>query len=177
LAGPVNFEVKALNNTVMPAEDRAAKVAFQRDVAQLEADFGTTQSMLSEINEKLRYMRAAVARSEKPMEIFSNRIIQIETEVKEINKALYGDSVKRRLDIDQPQSLAGYTGYLSYEQKYTTSTPTKTHRDVYQIVKAGLAPVKRQVEALYNQKVKQLEKDLASAGAGYTPGRGLKQKQ
>jgi len=177
LTGPVNFQVKALNNTVMPATDREAKVAFQRDVAQLEADLSTTQSMLSEINEKLRYMKVAVKRSEKPMADLTKRILQIEDEIRSISKELYGDNVKRRLDIDQPQSLAGYTGYLSYEQKYTTSPPTKTHRDVYQIVNSGLPAVKQKVAVLYNQKVKQLEKDLVAAGAGYTPGRGLKQKQ
>ncbi len=176
LTQPVPFEVRALNNTVMPATDREAKAAFQRDVSQLEADFGTTQSMVSEINEKLKYMKVAIKRSEKPMADFSKRILAIEKEVRDINMALYGDNVKRQLDIDQPQSLAGYIGNISYEQRYTTSPPTKTHKDVYALAKAELMPVKQRVESLYNEEVKQLEKDLVAAGAGYTPGRGHEQK-
>ena len=41
---PVSFEVKALNNVEMPAEDRNEKVAFQKAVAQLQADFEITQN-------------------------------------------------------------------------------------------------------------------------------------
>lgn len=176
LSKPETFEIKALNNTVIPTNDREAKVAFQRDIAQLEADFGTTQSLISEINEKLKFMKAAIKRSEKPMADFNARILQIEEQIREINKGLYGDGVKRRLDIDQPQNLASYVGYLSYEQKYTTSPPTQTHKDVYQLAKAELNPLKQQATVLYNTKVKNLEEDLVNAGAGYTPGRGHKQK-
>ena len=176
LTQAVSFEVKALNNTVMPAQDRAAKAAFQRDISQLEADFGTTQSMLSEINEKMKYMKAAIKRSEKPMANFSQRILKIEEEVRDISKSLYGDGIKRQLDLDQPQSLANYVGYLSYEQKYTTSPPTQTHKRVYSMAKADLMPIKQKTENLYNQDVKQLEKDLVVSGAGYTPGRGLKEQ-
>lgn len=107
---------------------------------------------------------------------FNARILQIEEQIREINKGLYGDGVKRRLDIDQPQNLASYVGYLSYEQKYTTSPPTQTHKDVYQLAKAELNPLKQQATVLYNTKVKNLEEDLVNAGAGYTPGRGHKQK-
>ena len=42
LVAPVSFMIKALENTVLPAKDRAEKVAFQKQVAQLEADYGNT---------------------------------------------------------------------------------------------------------------------------------------
>lgn len=174
--GPVNFEVKALNNSVMPAKDRDAKVTFQRDVAQLEADLGTTQNMMGEINEKLRYIKVAIKRSEKPLANFSKRVIAIEQQLKDINEALYGDPIKRQLDMDQPQSVAGYIWSVGWEQKYTTSAPTQTHKDAYQIGKEGLAPLKTKVETLYNVTVKNLEQDLVAAGAGYTAGRGSKPK-
>jgi len=176
LEGPVNFEVKALMNSVMPAEDRDAKVDFQRAVAQLVADYGTTQSMMYEINEKLRYMKVAIKRSEKPLADLSKRLIAIEKQMKTFSETLYGDPVKRRLDMDQPRSIAGYIGSVGWEQKYTTSAPTKTHRDAYQIASEGLTPLKKQVETLYNVTLKNLEKDLVASGAGYTPGRGAKPK-
>lgn len=174
LTAPATFHVKALNNTVMPAENRNAKVAFQKDVAQLEADLGTSQSMLNEMNEKLKYMKAAIKRSEQPLSELSKKVILIEDKLKAINTSLFGDPVKTRLDIDQPQSPANYIGILSYEQKYTTSSPTKTHMDTYAIAKAALDPLKKQIETIYNADIKQLEDALLKAGAGYTPGRGFK---
>jgi len=72
--------------------------------------------------------------------------------------------------------VAGYIGSVGWEQKYSTSPPTKTHRDAYGIASEGLAPLKKQVQTIYNVTLKQLEKDLVSAGAGYTPGRGYRPK-
>ena len=85
LVDPTSFNVKGLDNTVLPAEDRAVKVAFQKEVAQLEANFGNTQNMISEINEKLKYMKAAIERSEQPFDVFSNAVLAIENKIKAIN--------------------------------------------------------------------------------------------
>ena len=38
LVSPTSFTVKALDNTVMPAEDRSSKVAFQRKVSILQGE-------------------------------------------------------------------------------------------------------------------------------------------
>jgi hypothetical protein len=65
---------------------------------------------------------------------------------------------------------------MSYEQKYTTSTPTKTHKESYAIARAQLDNLKKQVENIYNIDVKQLEDKLVKSGAGYTPGRGNESK-
>jgi hypothetical protein len=80
--------------------------------------------------------------------------------------------VKTKLDIRQPQSPAARIGKISYEQKYSTSTPTQTHRDSYAIAKAEITGLKQNVEAIYNIDVKQLEEKLVKSGAPYTPGRG-----
>ena len=174
LVSPVSFNVVALNNTVMPAENRAAKVAFQQEVMQLEADFGACQTIISETNEKLKYIKAAIKRSEQPYDAFAKSIVAIEDKLKVINVELYGDSVKRRLDLDQPQTPANRIGNISYEQKYSTSAPTKTHRDSYAIAKRQIDGIKKRVEAIFNIDIKQLEDQLIKSGAPYTPGRGYK---
>ena len=65
---------------------------------------------------------------------------------------------------------------MSYEQKYTTSSPTKTHLDSYAIAKREIDAIKKRVEALYNVNMKMLEEKLYKAGAGYTPNRGFENK-
>ena len=174
LVGPKSFNVVALNNTVMPAEDRAAKVAFQKQVSLLEANLGTCQSMISEINEKIKYMKSAIVRAELPYETFVQSINKIEEQINDISVELYGDNLKSVLDIDQPPSPANRIGTISYEQKYTTSSPTKTHLDTYKIAKEELDAIKMKVEKIYNSEIKQLEDKLLKSGVPYTPGRGYK---
>lgn len=176
LVSPVSFSVKALNNTVMPASDRASKVAFQKQVMQLEANLGACQNIIRETNTKLQYIKAAIIRSEQPFGEFSKSVSAIENKLKAIQTELNGDSVKSKLDISQPQSPVNRIGTISYEQKYSTAAPTQTHQNSYAIAKRQIEAIKKKVEAIFNIDIKQLEDQLSASGAAYTPGRGQENK-
>jgi hypothetical protein len=89
---------------------------------------------------------------------------------------LYGDPIKNQLDIRQPQNPATRIGVMSWEQKYSTSAPTQTHKNSYAIARAEITVLKQKVETIYNVDVKQLEDKLSNSGAPYTPGRGSENK-
>ncbi len=172
LVNPVSFNVKGLDNTEMPADDRAAKVAFQKQVSKLDSDIQACQSMIDESEKKLKYIKLAIKRSELPIEIFSIDVLAIEKKLNDISVLLYGDP----LDIRQPQNPATRIGVMSWEQKYSTSAPTQTHKNSYTIAKAEITVLKQKVETIYNVDVKQLEEKLSKSGAPYTPGRGSENK-
>jgi photosystem II stability/assembly factor-like uncharacterized protein len=172
LADPVTFSVKSLANTTLPATDRASKVAFQKDMAALEAKAEICMSLIGDINNKLKYIKQAAIRSEQPLGTFSKDVIDIETAVKNITIALAGDPLKTKLDISQLQSPINRIGNINGEQKYSTSKPTQTHIDSYTIAKKEIDAEKEKLEILYNVSLKQLEDKLIKAGAPYTPGRG-----
>ena len=177
VAGPESFEVKAIDNTVMPAENRSAKVAFQKDLAAVSAQARICDELLADTRNKLKYIKKALERAELPIGDFSKTVAAIEAEARDINRTLYGDPYKRRLDIDQAQNPMFRLGVISYEQKYSTATPTKTHRDSYLIAKRQIEAAKTQLETLYNVKLKELEESLISSGVPYTPGRGSEFKE
>jgi len=173
LVSPVPFNVKALQNTTMPAENREAKVAFQRDMNALDAEAEICQKLIGDMNTKLKYIKEAVNRSELPLGQLSKEVLDVEDKLKDLRVAMYGDPVKTLLDIDQPISPMNRLGIIVSEQKYSTSTPTQTHRDSYSIAKSEIAVIKQKLEMLYNVVIKQLEEQLVKAGAPYTPGRGM----
>jgi predicted nucleic acid-binding Zn-ribbon protein len=160
----------------MPAEDRAEKVAFQRQVMQLSADLQACRKIMEESSNKLKHIKEAIKRSELPYESLSKEVLVIESKLKDARVSLYGDPVKRRLDISQVQNPASRIGKINYQQKYSTSAPTKTHRDSYSIAKEQITEIKKDIEAIYNVDIKQLEKKLFESGAPYTPGRGYENK-
>ncbi len=170
LVSPVSFEVKALDNTVMPADNRADKVAFQNQIAELEAEMEVSMILLDDMNGKIKYIKEAIKLSKLPMEDLTKSTLEIESKIKDLNTQLYGDGLKSRLDIDQEPSAVNRLFTIGYEQKYSTSSPTKTHRDSYAIAKKDFQPIKQQVEKLMAE-MKQLEDQLIVAGAPYTPGR------
>ncbi len=174
LTAPVSFVVKALNNVEMPAKDRLEKVAFQKQLAKLQADMGITRNLLSDSRNKIRYIKVAIKQAEQPLGSLLAEVKEIEEQLEKMQLELYGDPIKRRLDIDQPLSPASRLGSIGYEQKYSTATPTNTHRESYAIAKEQITVVKRIAEKVYNEDLKALEKKLINLGAPYTPGRGYK---
>ena len=156
----------------MPAENRAEKVAFQKALAKLQADMGIAQRLMSESRNKLRHIKAAIKRSEQPLGSLAADVKAIEDQLSEVQLAMYGDSVKRRLDMDQPPSPASRLGSIGWEQKYSTATPTKTHRDSYAIAKDEVTAIKANMERIFNNDLRVLEQKLIDSGAPYTPGRG-----
>tara|TARA_Y100000385_G_C13107846_1_gene649512 strand:- start:1358 stop:4618 length:3261 start_codon:yes stop_codon:yes gene_type:complete len=176
LVDPVSFSVKTLNNTVLPASDREAKVSFQRDVAALSAEMQSTRRMLSEINDKVKFIKEAIKLAETPMDEMSEAVVRLETKLRDANVMMNGDRIKRRLDMDQKPTPFWRLGGLNYEQKYSTSAPTKTHLDSYAIAKEEFGPIQIFVKEIYKVDVVEIEQMLEAVGAPYTPGRVVKQK-
>ncbi len=172
IAGPVSFEVKRLNNTVLPARDLAAKTEFQRSAEELSRVLSTATGKLSEFSTELRYIQEAVKRVDQPMGNLLQEVSVLEDEVSAVRQDIYGDPVARRLDIDTPPSVSSRISGLAYEQANSTAPPTKTHRDNYTIAKEELGPILDKVKAIGN-RLGRLQAKLEEMGAPYTPGRSL----
>lgn len=173
---PVTFNVLPLNNTIMPAMNKASKIAFQKEVQILSADIQAAAQMMSEMNNKVRHMKEAIKIAETPIEELMTPLRALEKSLKEVNLALNGDRLKRRLDIDEPPTPRRRIGAISYEQKNSTAAPTKTHMDSYKIAKEEFAPIQEMVKRLYTEDVVKLEEMLKAVGAPYTPGRVLEEE-
>ena len=174
LDGPVSFEVKALDNTTMPALDRDAKVAFQKAVSELNRTISGAQNQISEMNNKLRHMKEAIKRAETPMPGLWTDAKDLELKLKAVSRKLNGDPVANRLDIDTPPTPATRIGWIMYEQYYSTAAPTKTHQDSYAVAKEEFAPILAEIKALGDNELKALERKLEAVKAPYTPGRDVR---
>ncbi|NNE29399.1 MAG: glycosyl hydrolase [Saprospiraceae bacterium] len=173
---PVEFDVVPLKNTVMPASDRQAKVAFQRDVAELSREIETTQRTMGEVSSKVKHIKKAIQMSEVSGEDLMTAALELESSLRALRISLNGDRIKNRLDIDQPPGPASRIGSINYEQKYSTSAPTKTHRDSYGIAKEEFVPIKDELERLIQNQLVPLENKLDEIQAPFTPGRALREK-
>ena len=171
LAGPMRFEVKALQNTVLPAVDREAKVAFQQNVAELARVVQGASSRLQEANSQLRYMKEALMRAEVEPSSLLSEWMALDKKVASLQEQLSGDPIKRRLDIDQPPSIMSRVFGLVYEQSYSTASPTETHKQSYAIAREEFKPVLEAINAFVDKDMEVFKTKLEAAGAPYTPGR------
>ncbi len=171
LDGPYPFQIKPLDNSSMPDRDRKAKEAFQQEVAELSNALGGAQRTLSDLNNQIRYIREAMNRMKAPMGDALKDVTRIEEQLRDIRLKLFGDPVARTLDQDTSVSIAGRVGFLSYSQYYSTASPSKGHRNSFEIAKEEFGPILQEIRNLADETLPQLQQKLEKAGAPFTPGR------
>ena len=66
------------------AKNRAEKVAFQKELAKLQADMSITSKLMSDANNKIRYIKVAIRKAEQPLETVLEEVTAIEKQLKQL---------------------------------------------------------------------------------------------
>jgi hypothetical protein len=170
---PVEFTVKPLNNATLPAEDRAALVAFQMEAQELNRALNAVSSAVRELDTLATHFRVAlksVNDAEAGARIFS-RVRALEKELGEIQILLNGDSILSRVDRDAEPGLLSRVRTASRDNWRSTSAPTQTQRDALAMVEEAYPAILERVRKLVEVDAGAIEKMLEDVGAPYTPGR------
>ncbi len=169
LDGPVDFELVPLNNTVLPAADRAELVAFQSAVNELSGRVSATNQRMRELSNQMRHMKEAIILAPANQSEMSALFEQLESSTYELRSRLLGDGVANRLDIEGPPSVANRVGFLVYEQSNSTSEPTSTHRSSFAIASEEFEEIEEEFNQLLDNTYTALQNKLKESGAPYTP--------
>ncbi len=173
LAGPETFNAKVLNNTTLPAPDRAALVAFQQEVSVVARKALGAERYAEELSEKLTSMLQAVHQTPEASPELSNEILMAVKETDDILFKLHGTQPKASREEVPPAQvpLMERLSNVIWSHYASTSAPTSTHRRSLSILQEEFPPVVKQLKALGEVKVKALEERMEQAGVPYTTGR------
>ncbi len=171
LTEPVTFEVVTLANVSLPAEDRTELVAFQKKVREISRAVTASTRVLGEISEKIDHYKAALKSLTAPDADLISDINTLETKVKVLEVKFNGDRTMRRADKDAVPGISTRIRSIAYEQSRSTSAPTQTQRDAYEIVAEEFAPVLAELKKIVEEDIEKIEKKLEGLGAPYTAGR------
>lgn len=171
LTEPVTFDVVTLANVSLPAKDRAELVAFQKKVRELSRAVTASTRILGEISEKIALYRAALKSVAVPDADLNSDIGSLEEKVKALQIVFYGDRTLQRADKDAVPGISTRIRSIAYEQSRSTSAPTQTQRDAYEIAAEAFEPALAELKTIVSVDVARIEKKLEGLGAPYTPGR------
>ena len=171
LTEPVSFDVVTLGNTTLPAKDRKELAAFQKKVRELNRAVGAASQVLNDLRTRATHYRAALKSLAGPdAELFAD-IKSLEGKIQVLRNKLGGDRLYRRVDQDTVPGLASRIRGIMSDQRLSTSAPTKTHRNAYEIVADEFSPILEALKKIIDEDVASIEKKLEDVGAPYTPGR------
>jgi len=171
LTDPVVLKAKPLGNTSLPAEDKEALVEFQGKVRKLSQSVNAASSILRDLGTRITHYKVALKSVTVPHKELFSQITDLEKKLAEFQRQMFGDRTLSQLDLDTEPAIARRINSVIYEQWGSTSAPTQTQKDSYQIVLDEFAPIYQALKKIIEEDIKNIEKKLDEAGAPYTPGR------
>ncbi len=171
LAGPIPFNVTTLDLATLPAEDRTALLAFQKEVAGLQRLVLGAVEASRETERRLDAIVKALKETPAAAPELTDRAVKLRQRLEDINLPLRGDRVGDRRNYPTPPSISGRLQSVVSAFWSNTSAPTGTARESYRIASEQFAAVHAQLKQLVEVDLHDLEKAMDRAGSPWTPGR------
>ncbi|NWF88484.1 MAG: glycosyl hydrolase [Ignavibacteriaceae bacterium] len=164
------FICKQLNIVSLPADDKVALNSFNKKVAELTRAITGLDAYRKELVNKLSYMKKAVIESaEVPAETYQT-ILNIELDLKSVDRKLNGDQLRARYESAAPTSVKERVELITGALWSTTAAPTTTFIKSYEAAAEKFDEIKTSIKTI-DDSIKQVEMTLERFNAPYTPGR------
>jgi hypothetical protein len=165
-----SFTVKSLNASSLPATDKKALDAFAKKVAELRRATGAADSYKGELANKLKFIKAAIVSSSASLPGLTDQVYAIDKRMNDAEIKLNGDASLAKREFETPPSINGRIGQIEYSVWYSTSAPTKTAMQSYDVAAKQFAVVLAELKAI-DTEIKKVEATLEQNKVPYTPGR------
>jgi hypothetical protein len=172
LAGPVEFTIKVLNNTTLPATDRGELVAFQDKVSLLVDAVNGAEKFANELMERTQYVKQTIQNTPGAPFTLMGEADKVEKQLHAILWSLNGQPAKASDEENwpAPPPVKLRLGAILEASYGNTSTPTQTQRDQYALLEVEFPPILDQLREIAEKDLKTLEDELVKLGAPWTPG-------
>ncbi|MBE0654760.1 MAG: glycosyl hydrolase [Bacteroidales bacterium] len=172
LAGPVEFDAKVLNNTTLGASDRAALVAFQKQVTDLAKAMDGAERYLNELKGNIVQIRQAIHNTPSSTFALAQKAKAMSETIDDILFTFNGTpAVASQEEVPPEQvSLSERLGIIANSMWQSTSSPTQTAISNYGILTEEFPAVLTRIKSARTE-MSELGKMLDEAGVIWTPGR------
>ena len=173
LSGPADFNVVVLNNTTLPAENRAELAAFQKKGAELVRTVMGAQRFANELANKVETIRQTINNSPGATFDMMKKANAIAKDLDEIQFKFSGPPVAASAEETPPRevTLTGRLRTMIGSQMRSTSNVTEKQKVAYGVLYEEIQPILQQLKKISEVDIKGLEAELENADAPWTPGR------
>ncbi|MFQ5738526.1 MAG: glycosyl hydrolase [Acidobacteriota bacterium] len=171
LSTPQSIATEALDAATLPAPDRAALLAFQRQTAGLQRAVLGAVRAAREAATQMKYIKKSILEAPQAGLELRERARLLEIRLKDFQMELSGDPVRGRYNAPRKPSIVGRVQRIVSGHWASTSAPTTTQRHSYQAAADAFAPLLERLRTLIETDLSQLGRDLEKAGVPWSPGR------
>jgi photosystem II stability/assembly factor-like uncharacterized protein len=160
------FTVKPIP-TINKEIDFAKHADYRKNTTELYRKVNIESRKLQEVNNKIKYMKAALMQVSDASPSLFEQLNIIENELRDMQIALQGDNTRGSKDEASLPSVMSRVWQSQNEG--TTQGPTSTNKRSFELAKADFAKYTLKTKGFFS-KVSAYEEMLYKAGAPYTPG-------
>ncbi|MHC4944312.1 MAG: WD40/YVTN/BNR-like repeat-containing protein [Planctomycetota bacterium] len=166
------FEAVPLQLATLPAEDRAAMLAFQQKTARLQRAVLGASRVVQQTFDHLKLIKTAIDITPGADHALALKARELETRLKDLKIELTGDDTKeRRMHPTPPAIQDRVQRIVSGHWNSSTSAPTNTQRRNYGVAADAFEILLENLRIIVEEDLAGLEEALDAAGAPWTPGR------
>jgi len=171
IGGPETFEAKVLQNTTLPAEDRAALVAFQKEFWEFNRSVEGTLNSARELKAKIDILIYAIKQTPEAPNTLIDSALRIKTETDDILQHLFQDKTKAERNEPTYPTVYDRLNEIASGLWQSSAAPTQTQINNLKIASEEFEPLLARVKTLLEVDLKNLEAEMEKYGAPWTPGR------
>jgi len=169
LTAPQPFVVESLALASLPEQDKAGLLAFQKKTGDLQRAMMGAGAAAEDALKNLKYVKKALLETPKADPKLAEAARAIERRIQDEITALFGDRTKgMRSEPAEPSLMERVTAQLD-----ATGPITATARRQYEVAADGFEKLLEEMRQTIEVDLKKLQQDLETAGAPWTPGRGV----
>jgi len=172
MAGPVEFEAVALNNTSLPAQDKVALDAFYKKVMDLWRVTSGTEKYFSILEKRTAYVQQALQQTNNAPVEPKNKANDLKVELERIDFLFEGTPAKASWEEVPPEQmpLSNRFNAITWTAWQSTSAPTESQKENYRILMEEFPLALDKLKEI-DKSLSELEVELDKMNAPYTPGR------
>ena len=170
LSQPQTFVCEAFADVSIPEPDPAARVAFQKQVADLWRSLQGTTRVFDDVSNNARLLTRALHDAPGSTEALAQEARSLQGRLVDLGVVLRGDDVKAQYNEPAPPSLVERVRQITDGAWEYTGPPTKTHRRNFEIADADHRRALATLQAIVAD-LEALGAKAEAAGAPWTPGR------
>lgn len=171
LTEPVSFELSALGLGLLEPQDRAALLAFQRKVGDLQRAVLGTNRLINDAEQRVRHLRQAILETPGADPVLAQREEALRLKLRGLTIRLSGDPTVSAQDEAQEATINERVESIVDRLWSGAVAPAASDEAQYRYAGEAFAEVLASLKTIVEWDIPSLEADLEKAGAPWTPGR------
>ncbi len=171
LGGPQTFTTTAVGTASLAPPDRAKVLAFQKKTGRLQRAVLGAVEAANEAQKRVDHVKKAIEDTPNPDPRWAEDARSLESRLKDLRETLTGDSTRGKRNEPTSPSIVDRVQGIVAGHWSSTSAPTATHRQAYEIAAGDFESALSKLRTLIESDLRGLEDRMETGGAPWTPGR------